>query len=69
MSGVRAAATGEWLNLVRHEYLLNDVTFVRDLGGNFNLNLQVSADQGTLVVRVAPESGQGGSAGRSAGGA
>jgi Ser/Thr protein kinase RdoA (MazF antagonist) len=28
---------------------------VRDLGGNFNLNLQVSTDQGALVVRVSPE--------------
>ena len=28
---------------------------MRDLGGNFNLNLQVSSDQGALVVRVSPE--------------
>lgn len=28
---------------------------MRDLGGNFNLNLQVSTDQGALVVRVSPE--------------
>ena len=55
MSGGQAAATAEWLEFVRQEYPLTEVTFVRDLGGNFNLNLQVSTDQGALVVRVSPE--------------
>jgi Ser/Thr protein kinase RdoA (MazF antagonist) len=54
VSGVRAAG-GEWLDVVRQEYPLSEITFVRDLGGNFNLNLQVNTEQGALVVRVAPE--------------
>lgn len=55
VSGGRAAASVEWLDFVREEYPLTEVTFVGDLGGNFNLNLQVSTDQGALVVRVSPE--------------
>ncbi|WP_132188281.1 MULTISPECIES: phosphotransferase [Kribbella] len=55
MSELRAAGTAEWLEFVRQEYPLADVTLVRDLGGNYNLNLQVSTDRGALVVRVSPE--------------
>ncbi|WP_162606266.1 phosphotransferase [Jiangella asiatica] len=55
MGAGRAAATAELLELVRREYPLNEVTLVRDLGGNFNLNLQVATDQGAMVVRVSPE--------------
>ncbi|TDO49822.1 Ser/Thr protein kinase RdoA (MazF antagonist) [Kribbella sp. VKM Ac-2527] len=55
MSGGRATGTTEWLEFVRQEYPLAEVTFVRDLGGNFNLNLQVFTDQGALVVRISPQ--------------
>ncbi|WP_169738875.1 phosphotransferase enzyme family protein [Jiangella gansuensis] len=55
MSGPRATASREWLDFVRREYPLTEVTLVRDLGGNYNLNLQVSTRQGAMVVRVAPE--------------
>ncbi|NEE01519.1 phosphotransferase [Phytoactinopolyspora halotolerans] len=55
MNGPRAAATAEWLDLVRHEYSLTEVASARDLGGNFNLNLRVSTAEGALVVRVSPE--------------
>lgn len=54
MSEGRAAPAPRWLELVRAEYPLTGVTFVRDLGGNFNLNLHVSTDQGPVVVRVSP---------------
>lgn len=51
---VRAVGS-EWLELMRREYPLTGITELRDLGGNYNLNLQVSTDQGDLVVRVSPE--------------
>jgi hypothetical protein len=55
VSGGRAAGTAEWLEFVRQQYALTEGPFVRDLGGNFNLNLQVCTEQGALVVRVVPE--------------
>ncbi|ADB30621.1 hypothetical protein Kfla_1523 [Kribbella flavida DSM 17836] len=55
MTGVRAEATEQWLELVRQEYPLTEAAFVRDLGGNYNLNLQVASDRGALVVRVTPD--------------
>ena len=45
VSEVRAEGTAEWLEFVRQEYPLAEVTRVRDLGGNYNLNLQVSTTE------------------------
>lgn len=51
---VRADGT-RWLKVVEQEYALGDPSPVRDLGGNFNLNLLITSARGELVVRVTPD--------------
>ncbi|ONI74203.1 hypothetical protein BWI15_12695 [Kribbella sp. ALI-6-A] len=53
-SSHRAEPTAQLLEDVRDAYAFTDVTVTRDLGGNFNLNLQISTQQGRLVVRACP---------------
>ncbi|WP_432937680.1 phosphotransferase enzyme family protein [Kribbella sp. CA-253562] len=53
-SSHRAEPTVQLLEAVRHEYALTDLAVTRDLGGNFNLNLQISTQQGHFVVRACP---------------
>ncbi|HEX4212478.1 MAG TPA: phosphotransferase [Candidatus Dormibacteraeota bacterium] len=50
--GTRAAPSPELIELVRGRYGIIRLRALRDLGGEYNLNLLVDADRERLVVRV-----------------